>query len=410
VEHVERLRGIAQEAGFVRDDGTRDMKAIRAAVAVAYDGKPPLTEAARNRNRKSEKPFTPAVRTDSATLEESGDPILEAFAEFGEWSAVKNKDLIFLRRGAVEPIHTKFGIADTTRSTSSNPNLQNLRRKSGIRECFIPRPGYVFVACDHAGLELCTLAQVCVTKLHRYDMATKINRGEDLHCHVAAEILGVSYAEAIDRKKRGDKELKNARNCGKVVNFGRPGGMAAPTLKLYAKASYGLDLTLEFCEDLIRHWNRANPDGLAFLEYVRTLRNGERFDLTIPGSTIQRRQATYCSAANCHFQGLGATLEAHVGWILQREIFTGVTADGTPSPLRNSRMVNFIHDEFLLEVPLGERTAAGLRLRDVMISAAAPYLPDVKIEAEVCAMAHWSKSADSRFNANGELEIFGVDY
>lgn len=398
---VTELQDFAKWAGFVRDDGSKNMKAIKAAVTEAYDGNPPMTKP--QKGRKSTKPFVPQVSTARATLQESGDHVLEIFADYGEWSAVKNKDLPMLLAGVHTPIHTKWGIADTTRVTSAKPNVQNIRRKEGIRECFIPREGFCFLSADHGGLELSTLAQVIVTNLGRRDMADKINRGEDLHCHVGAEMLHITYAEAMARKAENEPVLMNGRNCGKVVNFGRPGGMGAKTLRLYAKQSYGLDFTIGFASELIQIWNRANPDGCAFLEWVGRLPKDSRgrYELQIPGSTIVRANATYCAACNSRFQGLGAILEAHVGWIIGCE-----TLDPA-SPLGCCRLVNFVHDEFILECPIGRQTEAGARLGQIMREAAQPYLPDVKIEAEAVAMARWSKKA-KRIEKDGELQIWGM--
>jgi hypothetical protein len=440
---VEDLVELARGAGFVRADGSRDMKAIQAAVFEAYEGAPPYTEA--KRGRKSTKPFVPRIRTDKDTLTASGNPVLEALSDLASWknvyaSASKDRfaslgsEKVYLRAGTVEPIHTKFGLADTTRTTSSRPNVQNVRRSSrkdcencghsspayvkvcacgaaswrarqGMRECFVPRPGHCFVAIDHSGLELATLAQVCVSLLGRGDMAARINRGEDLHARVAAEILEVDYAEAIERKRAGDKEMKNARSCGKIVNFGRPGGMAAKTLCLYAKQSYGVHFDIPFAERLIELWGRSNPDGVAFLKYVRSLRRGDRFDVVIPGTTIARNQTTYCSAANCHFQGPGAALEAAVGWEIAKAQHVG------SGPLRASRLVNFVHDEFIVETPIGTQTEVARALNGIMVGPAAQrYLPDVRISAEFAAMARWSKAAEGRFDAAGNLLIWGLDY
>lgn len=376
-------------APFVRANGTRNMKAIAAYVQEAYSGSPPKTDAGR-------------VSTSRATLEESGDPILERFAEYGETSAVENKDLPMLLAGCQWPIHTRYGIADTTRSTSSAPNVQNLRRKAGIREGFIPREGFCFVAIDHGGLENATLAQVCVTNLGLRGMAAKINAGEDLHCHVAAKILGTTYEIAKAGYKEGDEKITNARNCAKVVNFGRPGGMGAPTLKLYAKQSYGLDLTLSFCQGLIQAWNAANPDGMAYLKWIGTLTpNGDRYELTIPGTTILRRNATFCAAANSHFQGLGAIVEAECGWRIAEATF-GIGEHA--AALRGCRLVNFVHDEFILEVPVGDQTRAAAALETIMTVAPRKYMPDVTLKAECIAMSRWSKKA-KRIVVDGELQI-----
>ena len=424
---LDDLRTHAQSVGLVRADRTKDMAALRRRVAIAY-AVPPSGDATVLAVNGAAVTFatgagpvtvtsgapltgTGAVGTSRAVLEESGDPILEDFAHYGETAAVVNKDLPMLKAGAILPIHTRFGTADTLRSTSSKPNVQNPRRRAGIRECFVPREGCCYVAIDHGGLELCTLAQVCVSRLGLRRMADRINAGADLHCDVAAQILAIDYETAIALKRAGDDALSNARNCGKVVNFGRPGGMGAETLSYYAKQSYGLTLTVADCRTLIAHWERANPDGCEFLRYVSRLpkscvRGVTGFDVVIPGTTIARRGVPYCSAANTHFQGLGAALEAWVGWVITRETIVGVTLEGARSPLSGCRIVNFVHDEFILEVPIGRQTAVAERLGEIMRTAPKPYLPDVRIDAEAVAMARWSKKAKRKLAPSGELLIW----
>jgi hypothetical protein len=396
---ITKLRADALAVGFLRADGTRNMKAIKDRVAEAYEGRPPMTSPAKG--RKSAKPFVPSVSTARVTLEESGDPVLEAFADFGEWSAVENKDLPMLVQGTEWPIHTKFGIADTTRTTSAKPNLQNLRRSAGIRECFAPRPGYCFVSVDHGGLEIATLAQVCVTNLGMWDLANKVNRGEDVHCHVAAEIAGVNYARAVQLKRLGDPDMKNFRNCAKPVNFGKPGGMGDKTIRIYAKQSYGVDRPQAFWTEVSAAWERATPDGVEYLRWVRRLpRDGQdRYRVPIPGTTIVRGGATYCAAANTGFQGLGAVIEAEVGWHLIRATLT------PGSPLFGCPCVNFVHDEFVHEVPIGRQTEAAAEIVRIMVEKARRFLPDVKIEAEPAAMMFYSKDAVAQY-LDGELQIW----
>lgn len=441
-EQLEELRQLAQEsvidlpiakgkrAGeivphpLLRADGTRDMRAIKAWVSRAYDGRPPITDTGEQKLKDGEfddeeqAAAAGYVSTAAATLKESGDYCLEQFAEFGEWSAVLKKDVkmfetITLDDGteiarAGMPVHTKFGIADTTRSTSAKPNVQNPRKKEGIRECFVAREGCAIISVDHGGLELCTLAQVIVNLGIGRQMADKINSGVDLHCDVAKEMLGVDYDQALawykDEFCAEHDDCATKRNCGKVVNFGRAGFMGAPTLVHYAKHSYkidfvpiaeragfeGEDRAERFAKQLIRHWEAANPEGPEFLNYAKRLpEGGGGKQLIIPGSTIMRRGATVAAGANTHFQGLGALLEAYVGWAITKEIFTGT------GPLRRSgaRMVNFVHDEFLVETPLAWVTDVAAQLETIMAEAPRKFLPDVKIKSDAKAMMRWSKKA-----------------
>lgn len=395
---VERLRGLAIDLGFVREDGSKDMKAIRLAIFEAYEGNPPMTDA-------SKKHPDGQVATSRSVLEESGDPALEMFSEYGENITLFNPNkpekgvIAALDKGTVWPIHTKWGIADTTRTTSSKPNAQNPRRTWGVRECFEPRPGYVYVASDYGQIELCTLAQVLVSKLGRRGMADKINEGIDLHCDVAADIMKIEYKAALALHKAHDPIVFKPRQCGKVVNFGRPGGMGAKTLKFHAKQGYDVDITIEESTDLIDTWERVNPDGAVYLEWINSLRRDDsgRRSIVIPGTTITRRGCTFCSAANSHFQGFAATIAAEAGWLILCSIFSGV------GPLASSKLVHFVHDEFILETPIGEEHEAAQELERLMLVAARKYLTDVAVRVESTAMRFWSKEAKALHGEDGRL-------
>ncbi len=418
--------GLVQSFPLLRADGTRDMRAIKAYVERAYEGRPPLSPKGQDKVKARELTHEQAVEagyisTNHVTLTESDNWELGQFAEFGEWSAVLKKDVKMFERLTLEdgteiprafwPIHTKFGVADTTRSTSAKPNVQNLRKKAGIRECFVARPGHAIISVDHGGLELCTLAQVIYDLLRLRGMADRINAGTDLHCDVAKEMLGASYEDTVrwyrDEFCPEHDDVSNKRNCGKVVNFGRAGMMGAETLVKYAKYSYHVDFAkmardgdaLAFSRQLIASWEKANPEGCEYLAYVKRLPQGvDGREVVIPGSTILRRGCTAAAAANTGFQGLGAILEAHVGWEITQAIHLG---DG-PLARANARMVNFVHDEFLCEVPLPFVTDCANQLEGIMSEAPKRYLPDVAIKSDAKAMVRWSKKA-KRIVQNGEL-------
>ena len=363
------------------------------------------------KGRQSTKPFMPNVSTTRATLEESEHPALVAFAEWGEWSSVQNKDLDVLASGTEWPIHTYFGMANTTRATSSTPNVQNQRRdkpgRPSVRECFVARPGRCLIAIDHTGLELSTLAQCCIWLLGAHRMADRINAGEDEHSHIGCAILHMTYADFRAALKGEQKYVaKNARNNGKVVNFGCPGGMGWRTLRLYAKQNYGISLTDAEAQHLVQLWRRTNPDGMAFLEYVQSLRRPDGlYDVVIPGTSILRRGCSYNAACNTHFQGLGAVIEGHIAWLISREIHLGVTPAGAPSPLRWAHPWNFVHDEHIVEVPIEARTEVYHRLGEIMSDGARRYMPDVQCGSEAVCMTRWSKRAENKF-INGEIDIW----
>jgi hypothetical protein len=312
-----------------KEQPVRNMAAIKRAAAAAYSipvtekgaycGDPDRLEELQNQGLLTDGGKSRVVNMSTArlVLEESGDPLLVSLAEYGEWGAVWNKDLKLFRQAVEIPFSTRFGFAATTRTTSGGPNIQNFRKKEGIRECIVARLG-ALVSTDYTGLENGTLAQVIAWTLGRRGMADKISAGWDFHSEVGASILGITYDEMLARLagKRGpalQKEAKQARSAAKPLNFGLPGFMQkASTVQSYARIGYGVNLPVTRWQELIDLWYATQHDQVAYLlEYVESLainpgQRGSLYNVPIPGSDIIRRGATRTAAANTGFQGLGA--------------------------------------------------------------------------------------------------------
>jgi len=116
---------------LVKPDGVRDTKAAKARMLEAC-------AALRIEPRRTKKDD---VCLDSDACKSVGDPLLEAYAELSSFKKVLSSDVEALRLGVVHPIHTHFDLAETGRTTSARPNIQNPRRLAGVRECYVPR-GY----------------------------------------------------------------------------------------------------------------------------------------------------------------------------------------------------------------------------------------------------------------------------
>lgn len=78
---------------------------------------------------------------DSDACKSSGDPMLEAYADYSSMVKVLSNDVEMLRKGVVVPIHTHFDLVNSGRPSTSKPNVSNPRRLTGVRECYVPR-GY----------------------------------------------------------------------------------------------------------------------------------------------------------------------------------------------------------------------------------------------------------------------------
>jgi DNA polymerase I-like protein with 3'-5' exonuclease and polymerase domains len=69
-------------------------------------------------------------------------------------------------------------------------------------------------------------------------------------------------------------------------------------------------------------------------------------------------------------------------------------------------MVLFGHDEYVLEAPADRAPEAAEALSETMISAAKPWLPDVRIKAPPTVSTVWSKAAKSKRDASGRLVVW----
>lgn len=412
---IDMLQGVMLEHKFMRWERgkltpTRTMKNIHAAVAAAYD----LTDRIKDgkyvgsdiRELQTQGIVTDTGRMSSkkTVLEDSGDKLLESLADYGEWSAVLNKDLKIFRDATELPFHSRFGFAATTRSTSSDPNIQNFRKADGVRRCIRPQLG-AFVFSDYAGLENGTLAQTIVWALGRRGMADKISAGWDFHCDMGAHAMGITYEDMLARYKANDPEATKVRASCKPLNFGLVGFMTkATTVASYARVGYSVDLPVPKWQSLIDLWYATQHDQVAYLhEYVDSLRvsleSRSLYSVPIPSTGIIRRGATRTAAANTPFQGLGAQVAGYGLYLVARAQMLGDMP---------GRACAFIHDENGTDCAPEDVPQVGYMQDKLMIQAAEALLPDVRMKVDTLASSHWSKSAKATHDKIGQLAVTAV--
>ena len=391
---------VMREAGVLRKDGTKDMKLVKALVVECLGDNAPLTA-------------TGAVSTDRECLVRTGHPALKAVAELGAIDKLRKTYVPMLLQGTQVPINPAWNtLVESGRTSCREPNLQNLPRKGGVRDCFVPRTGRIFASVDYSTLELCTLAQVCLDLFGFSAMADALHAGRDLHLQMAANILGVDYDEVLRRHKAKDPQVKEMRQLAKAANFGYPGGLGAASFQTYAAATYNVTVTEDESRALKQQWLEAWPEMRNFFDHVgKQLQMRDSFDLVQPRSGRVRGGVGYCDGCNSHFQGLAADGAKAALFYIQQEAYTGRSAlwEGeAESPLFGCRMVAFIHDEFVMEVPeaLHLAQAAVSRLVDVMVRGMAIYVPDVPIKAEPTLMRRWYKEADPVWDEQGNLLVW----
>jgi hypothetical protein len=315
--------------------------------------------------------------------------------------------------GTQRPINPSFNeLVASGRSSCYNPNLQNPPRKGGIRECFIPRHGYLYAFCDYSFIELCTLAQSCLEMFGWSAMADAINSGLDPHLDMAASMLGVTYEEAIARKKQGDPKITEFRQMSKALNFGFPGGLGAAKFVDYARDGYGVTLTEGEARRRKEEWYKKWPEMRQYHQHFGGLTLGDRrFTLVQPGSGRIRGDVGFCDGANSVFQGRAADGIKRAGWYISQECYLGYSKywprevrGAKKSPLFGSFIVLMLHDELILEVPEATAHEAVHRQSEVMVLGMREVVPDVKVGTEFAIARRWYKGAAPVYDANGRIQ------
>jgi len=108
--------------------------------------------------------------------------------------------------------------------------------------------------------------------------------------------------------------------------------------------------------------------------------------LTLSGRL--RAKATYSARHNTVFQGLAADGAKIALWKLWRAGF---------------RIVNFIHDQVLIEVPAdSDLKAQAEQIREHMIRGMKEVVPDVRVDVSYAATKRWYKDAEAEWDEKGK--------
>jgi len=257
-DKLERVRGVMgrakermRQCGYLVDQPGSG-KAMQAILA-QFRRENPGVEL---RLTESGEKFSTAEEDLAALADEDG-----FFADYAEYRTAEKLVSTYLGKMDRPRLYPKFGFLLETGRTycGGGFNLQNLPKEKAekdaagtIRGCFVPGgEDRVFIDSDYSQVELVTFAYACE---HQFgipsELARRINAGEDIHRLIAATVLAKDPTAVV----------KDERDSAKPVSFGRPGGMAARRLQRIAKATYGVELTLEQVEERIAAYHRLCPE------------------------------------------------------------------------------------------------------------------------------------------------------
>lgn len=188
--------------------------------------------------------------TNEKTLEDfKGYPIIDLLLSIRE----VNKQISSYGSNILSHIHPKTGKIHTEyitvgtatgRFSSNNPNMQQVPRSGGYRECFIPDEGFVFADADYSQQE--------------YRFAGAVSKDDAI---IKAYKEGSDMHTATAQKQTGKTEVtKDERNRGKTINFA----------VLYGSTEYGLkknlQIPLEEAKDILFKFWSGYPRLSKFME------------------------------------------------------------------------------------------------------------------------------------------------
>ena len=427
---------------FRSKDGSKDTVRLAREVADAYASEgleAPQTAGGKTSTAKEVLLAAPTRRqptvrvwmSDELTGERSEQdvPILLALASISADEHNLATYIEPLRSGADHPITARFNVlVESGRTSCGKPlNLQNLPKAGGYRECIEARPGTVFIQADYSGIELVALAQHCLDQGWHSEMAAALKAGRDLHTALAADLLGIAYEEAVQRRKAKDPQVAVMRQAAKQINFGFPGGMGpekfvATVKKQISKsdfrAIFGDDPVeaVEIAASFKTAWLNRWPEMRRFFADVgdRVERGGGEFTLVQPRSGRLRGGCNYSQGCNSYFQGLTADGMKAALFAASAECYTGFGVfwerrlyhPHQTSPLFGCRPVIEIHDEFIFEAPEARAAEACERMCAVMVAGMQQYMPDVPVKVEPSMFRVWSKNADERRDVSSRLQVW----
>mgnify|MGYP002349462540 CR=1 FL=1 len=275
-------------------------------------------------------------------------------------------------------LHTTYGQdTQTSRLTSSEPNLQNIPIKGEIgpqiRQSFIAKDGCSLVSADYSQIELRIVAVLADDR----NMLASFKNGEDIHAHTASEIF-----------KKNKKDItKDERRFAKVINFGI----------LYGMSPYGLSQALGIgqsaaAEYIFRYMDSYKGiknyaidiiEKAKKLGYVETLFGFRRYLQNINERSSYLSDSDERIAINTPVQGTAAELIKLAMIKLSKEL------KKLQKQKNIARLILTVHDELVVECSDSIAKQVASLVKKTMENVVT--FP-IKIEVEVGIGKNWSES------------------
>lgn len=325
--------------------------------------------------------------------------------------------------------YTLNGFVSTGRSSSKNPNLQNLPRDGAVRDCIVAQDGHIFIQSDYSNAEMRSLAEVNYMEQGADSaLAVEYRKDPNFDPHLFAGYrmynieqgasLSFDEAKAIlaDKKHPLYKAMKKRRTLAKILNFGLAGGLSHVGFVSYARG-YKVYLTIAESERLCKMWLDVWDEMRAYFQnradLFKTDPMGDEYssdaDRTYiyPQSGRARYLRKYTVACNSPFQGISADGAKSAFIKVFKECYFM-----RKSPLYGCKPILFVHDEIVAECPydgsqasLLKADAAARRMQEIMEQEMEIYTPHIPAVAEPTLTTKWIKDAESDV-INGVIQVW----
>lgn len=329
---------------------------------------------------KSKK--TQKVTSKSSELEPYSDyPFVSDYLKFEEL----HKLTTFLRGVEDDVIHGKFNpLLNTGRVSMSQPNIQQLPKSGGIRECFIPKSkDNVFVDADYSAIELVALAEYNYVTFGESRMRDLINEGLDLHVATASNVFEKDGGKLT--KVECGKVLPEERQFAKIVNFGLGGGMGANTFANNAKKE-GFDIEVDFAKHTKEKWVETYPELSHFFKESYKCRNGRVLQYEDGGT----------QDLHTHYTLTGRKREDCGYSAFLNTTFQGLAADGCKIAIYECmkaglHMVLVLHDQIMVEANKNDVEDVQIKLEKCMIDGMTSVIKNTKVGVELQVLERFCK-------------------
>jgi DNA polymerase-1 len=313
------------------------------------------------------------AKTNETTLTTLGHPAGLALLEFRSLSnRIARAESILSEVRSDGRVYTRYNPlgARSGRFTSSGPNLQQINREGLCRAGFGAPPGRVLIVLDYVQIELMVAAFLSQDPA----MLEAIIAGLDLHRQTASLILAI-VLEAV---------IKAHRQTAKAVNFGLLFGQGAAGLINYARANYGVILSLDEAERFRKRFF-SHYTGLKAWHSQAWL----RAPFAVEGRTILGRRRLPAPDATDwdRFQ------------LLVNHSVQGTAADGLKKSLVRLftelpfgvKIIGTAHDEVILEADCEDAPEVEAWAANVMETEMAKLLPGIPVKVEHTICESWNQ-------------------